>query len=161
VLHGRLQALQLPDLGHDVTWAQRAPEDAPQLAHELAAGLDERRRELGERLAAKPEPWLTRHLGVPARDASPALREEYVRRAGTAAVYREARGITDPQQAVSFGPHPELELAALQRDTFQALEIADQQAEIRAISRGSLRPACSTVTARKRPRRRTCPGGCG
>ena len=73
-----------------------------------------------------------------ARDASPALREEYVRRAGAAAAYREARGITDPQQAVSFGPHPEPELAALQRDTFQALEIADEQAEIRAMSRGEL-----------------------
>jgi AAA domain len=138
VLHGRLQALQLPELGHPVTWAQRTPEGAPQLAFELAAGLDERRRELGERLAAKPEPWLTRHLGVLARDASPALRGEYVRRAGTAAAYREARGITDPQQAVSFGPHPEPELAAMQRDTFQALEISDEQAEIRAVSRGAL-----------------------
>jgi hypothetical protein len=71
-------------------------------------------------------------------DASLALREDYVQRAGTAAAYREARGITDPQQAVSFGPHPEPELAAMQRDTFQALEIADEQAEIRAMSRGEL-----------------------
>jgi hypothetical protein len=109
-----------------------------QVAHELAAGLDEWRRELGERLAVKPEPWLTRYLGVLSPDASPALREEYVQRAGTAASYREARGITDPQQAVSFGPHPEPELAAMQRDTFQALEIADEHAEIRAMSRGEL-----------------------
>ena len=138
VLHGRLQHLQLPVPGHDVTWAQRTPEDAPQIAHELAAALDERRRELGERLAAQPEPWLTRHLGVPPNHASPALREDYVRRAGTAAAYREARGITDPQQAVSFGPHPEPELAAMQRDTFHALEITDEQAEIRVMSRGEL-----------------------
>jgi hypothetical protein len=129
---------QLPTLGHDVTWAQRTPEDAPQIAHELAAGLDERRRELGERLAAKPEPWLTRHLGVLSPAASLALREDYVQRAGTAAAYRDARGIIDPQQAVSFGLHPGPELAALQRDTFQALEIADEQAEIRAMSRGEL-----------------------
>jgi hypothetical protein len=138
VLHGRLQRVHLPDLGRDVTWAQRTPADAPRVAHELAAGLDQRRRELGERLAAKPEPWLTRHLGVLSLDASPALREEYVRRAGTAAAYREARGITDPQQAVSFGSHPEPELAALQRDTFQVLEIADEQAEIGAVSCGEL-----------------------
>ncbi len=138
VLQGRLQRVPLPDLGHAVTWAQRTPEDAPQIAHELAAGLDGRRRELGERLAAKPEPWLTRHLGVLPGDASPALREDYVQRAGTSAAYREARGITDPQQAVSFGAHPEPELAAMQRDTFQALEIADEQAEIRAMSRGEL-----------------------
>ena len=138
VLHGRLQQLQLPDPGPEVTWAQRTPGNAAQVAHELAAGLDERRRELGERLAAHPEPWLARHLGVLAADASPALREEYVRRAGTAAAYREARGITDPQQAVSFGPHPEPELAAMQRATFASLEITDEQAEIGAMSRGEL-----------------------
>jgi conjugative relaxase-like TrwC/TraI family protein len=138
VLHGRLQRVPLPDLEHAVTWAQRTPEDAPPIAHELAAALDERRRELGERLAATPGPWLARHLGVLPPDASPTLREDYVQRAGTAAAYREARGITDPQQAVSFGRHPEPELAAMQRDTFQALEIADEQAEIRAMSRGEL-----------------------
>ena len=138
VLRGRLQQLQLPDPGHEVTWAQRTPGNAAQVAHELAAGLEERRRELGDRLAANPEPWLARHLGVLSPDASPALREEYVWRAGTAAAYREARGITDPQQAVSFGPHPEPELAAMQRDTFAALEITDEQAEIRAMSRGEL-----------------------
>ena len=36
VLHGRLRALKLPDLGHGVTWAQRTPKDAPAVAHELA-----------------------------------------------------------------------------------------------------------------------------
>jgi hypothetical protein len=138
VLHGRLQRVPLPDPGHAVTWARRAPEGAPQIAHELATDLDKRRQELGERLVAKPEPWLTRHLGVLPPDASPAVREDYVQRAGTAAAYREARRITDPQQAVSFGPHPEPELAAMQRDTFRALEIADEQAEIRAVSRGAL-----------------------
>jgi len=122
-----------------VTWAQRTPENAPALAHELAAGLDDRRRELGERALANPEPWLTRHLGAPPRpDTSPILREDYAWRAGTAAAYREARGITDPQQAVSFGPHPEPELEALRRDTVRALEITDEHAEIRAMSRGEL-----------------------
>jgi hypothetical protein len=106
VLHGRMQRLQLQSQGHSVTWAQRTPENAPALAHQLAAGLDDRRRELGERVLANPEPWLTRHLGAPpGPDASAVLREDYARRAGTAAAYREARGITDPYQAVSFGPH--------------------------------------------------------
>ena len=139
VLHDRLRRLRLPEQGHGVTWAQRTPENAQALAHELAAGLDDRRRELGERALANPEPWLTRHLGAPpGPDASPVLREDYARRAGTAAVYREARGITDPQQAVSFGPHPGPELEALRKDTVRALEIADEQAEIRAMSRGEL-----------------------
>ncbi len=46
-----------------------------------------------------------------APDASSALREEYIRRTGLAAAYREAAGITNPDQAVSLEPHgnPELE----------------------------------------------------
>jgi hypothetical protein len=54
VLHGRLQRLQLPAREHAVTWAQRTPDNAPALAHELAAGLDARRRELGERALRTP-----------------------------------------------------------------------------------------------------------
>ena len=139
VLHGRLQCLQLPAQGHSVTWAQRTPDNASALAHELAAGLDDRHRGLGERALANPEPWLTRHLGPPPRpDASPILREDYAQRAGTAAAYREAQGITDPDQAVSFSPHPGPELEILRKDTLRALEVADEQAEIRAMSRGEL-----------------------
>jgi hypothetical protein len=139
VLHDRLQRLQLPGQGHGVTWAQRTPQHAPALAHELAAELDDRRRELGERALENPEPWLTRHLGAPpGPGASPVLREDYAQRAGTAAAYREARGITDLEQAVSLDPHPDPELEALRRDTVRALEIADEQAELRAMSRGEL-----------------------
>jgi hypothetical protein len=139
VLHGRLQRLQLPAQEHDVTWAQRTPQNAPVLAHELAAGLDARRRELCEQALANPEPWLTRHLGSPpGPHASPVLREDYAWRAGTAAAYREAQGLTDPDQAVSFDPHPGSELEALRKDTLRALEIADEHAEIRAMSRGDL-----------------------
>ena len=58
--------------------------------------LDLRARALGGQLTASPEPWLARHLGVLAPTASPARREEYVRRAAAAAAYREAAGITDP-----------------------------------------------------------------
>ena len=73
VLHGRLLRLQLRTQEHGVTWAQRTPQNAPPLAHELAAALDDRRRELGERALANPEPWLTRHLGPPpGPDASPS-----------------------------------------------------------------------------------------
>ena len=71
VLHGRLQRLALLDLRHDVTWAQRTPATALPLARELAAALDDRARTLGEQLAASPEPWLARHLGVLAPAASP------------------------------------------------------------------------------------------
>ena len=40
------------------------PPAPPPVAHELAAELDDRVRALGERMAAAPEPWLARQLGV-------------------------------------------------------------------------------------------------
>ena len=39
---------------------------------------------------------------------------------------------------MSLDPHPEPELEAMRRDTVRALEIADEQAEIRAMTRGEL-----------------------
>jgi len=139
VLHGRLQRLALPDLRHDVTWAQRTPAGAPAAARELAAALDDRARALGEGMAASPEPWLACQLGVLAPGASPALREEYTRRAGTAAAYREAAGITNPDQAVSLEPHrgnPELE--AMRNTVLTALEIRDEADIMRGLDRGEL-----------------------
>ena len=126
VLHGRLQRAALPDPGHDVTWSQRTPHDAPEVAHELAAGLDDRIRELGERMTERPQQWLLKHLGPLAPGASPALRADYARRAGIAAGYREAAGITDPGQAVSPQPHrasPELD--AMRSSTMKGLAIPE------------------------------------
>ena len=139
VLHGRLQRLALPDLRHDVTWALRTPAGAPAVARELAAALDDRARALGERQAASPEPWLARQLGILTPGASAALREEYTRRAGTAAAYREAAGITNPEQAVSPMPHrnqPELE--AMRKAVLAALEIRDEAEILRGPDRGEL-----------------------
>jgi hypothetical protein len=90
-------------------------------------------------MAASPEPWLARHLGVLSSGASPALREEYGRRAAAAAAYREAAGITDPQQAVSPGPHrgnPELE--GMRQATIRALEIRDEADIMRGLTQGEL-----------------------
>ena len=139
VLHGRLQRLALPDLRHDATWVQRTPVTAPPAAHQLAAALDDRARALGERLAASPEPWLARHLGVLAPAGSPALRAEYTRRAGTAAAYREAAGITNPDQAVSAEPHRgNTELEAMRKAVLAALEIRDEADILRGLDRGEL-----------------------
>ena len=139
ILHYRLQQLALPDRRHDATWAQRTPATAPSIARELAAALDDRARALGERLAAGPEPWLARQLGVLAPGASPALREEYTRRAGLTAAYREAAGITNSDQAASLEPHrgnPELE--NMRMAVFTALEIRDEAEILRALYRGEL-----------------------
>ncbi|HEX3957467.1 MAG TPA: MobF family relaxase [Trebonia sp.] len=140
VLHGRLQRIPLHGpSGHNRTWAERIPASAPAVAHELAAALDTRAQALGDQLTASPEPWLARHLGVLAPSASPALREEYTRRAAAAAAYREAAGITDSQQAVSPDPHrssPELE--GMRQATIRALEIRDEAEIMRGLTQGQL-----------------------
>ena len=139
VLHGRLQQLKLADFGHSVTWAQRTPKNAPAVAHDLAAGLDQRARALGDQLAASPEPWLARQLGVLAPHASPLLREDYARRAAAAAAYREAAGITDPGQAIAPEPHrgnPELD--HLRQTAIRALEIRDETEIFRGMTHGEL-----------------------
>src|SRR5579859_4339433 len=139
VLYGRLQRLQLPDLGHSVTWAQRTPKDALPVAHELAAGLDQRARAFGEHLAASPEPWLASQLGVLAPHASPLLREDYAQRAGAAAAYREAAGITDPGQAIAPRPHrgnPELD--HLRQAAIRALELRGETEILRRMTHGEL-----------------------
>ena len=137
VLHGRLQRATLPDPGHEATWSQRTPQHAPEVAHELAAGLDDRIRELGERMIERPPPWLLKHLGVLAPGTSPALRQDYARRAGIAAGYREAAGITEPDRAVSAQPHranPELD--AMRLSTMKALAIRENV--YAAMTRGEL-----------------------
>jgi AAA domain len=126
VLHGRLQHVTRPEPGHDLTWSQRTPDDAPAVARELAAGLDGRIAELGEQMIERPQPWLLNHLGMLAPGASPALRADYARRAGIAAGYREAAGISDPGQAVSPQPHranPELD--AMRLAAMKALAIPE------------------------------------
>lgn len=70
-------------------------------------------------------------------NASPALRVEYAHRAGIAAGYREAAGITDPDQAISPEPHranPELD--AMREASIGALEITE--GPYRAMTRGQL-----------------------
>jgi hypothetical protein len=140
VLHGRLRHLHLPATGHQpATWAERTPASAPAAAHELASALDHRPQELGERHAASPQPWLTRHLGILPADASPALHDDYTSRAGHAASYREAAGITNPEQAVSPEPHhgnPELE--HMRQNVIRLLEIPDEAAMWAGMSRSQL-----------------------
>jgi hypothetical protein len=138
VLHGRLEGLGL-DQPADATWAQRTPDGASALARDLAEGLDDRVRELGVRNAGRPEPWLARHLGVLAPDASPALRADYERRAGVAASYREAAGITDPDRAIAADPHQgNRDLETARKAAMMALQIRDESEYLRGLTRGEL-----------------------
>ena len=98
---------------------------------------------LGERQLAEPEPWVMWHLGPPPREPDPGLQTllaaDYARRAGIAAGYREAAGITDPHQVIRREGHkgnPELE--AMRHDGVSALQIHDEQADLAGMDRGQL-----------------------
>ena len=92
VLHGRLAHIEKSERT-PTTWAQRTPENAPQLAHEAAKAIDDRITALGMRYAEKPEPWLTSQLDAFPVHGSALEQRDYLHRAGSAAAYREAAGI--------------------------------------------------------------------
>ena len=138
VLHGRLARIEKSE-STPTTWAQRTPENAPQLAHEAAKAIDDRIAALGMRHAERPEPWLTSQLGAFPVHGSALEQQDYLHRAGSAAAYREAAGIDDPHQAVSLTPHkgdPVRE--RMRRDTITQLEIRDEGQLYRAMTRGEL-----------------------
>ena len=141
VLHGRLGTTVRPDA--PVSWSARTPESAGEIAQATAGALDERTAALGERQLAQPEPWAMRHLGPPPRESKPGLQAlleaDYARRAGIAASYREAAGITDPHQVIRWeGPKGNPELEAMRHDAIFALQIHDEQADLAGMDRGQL-----------------------
>jgi len=155
VMHGRLKAAQMTGAGQTVTWAERTPAASRQgLGGRLADHLDARAAELGRAQAVRPEPWLLRHLGPPpGPDASAALRADYEHRAAVAASYREAAGITDPDVSLGEIPRGVPELAASWRAAAHALEIPDELAAVRGMSRADL----EALTARYEQVQRAAP----
>ena len=123
---------------------RRGPRSPPgRSPRATAEALDARAAALGERQLAEPEPWVMRHLGPPPRESKPGLQTllaaDYARRAGIAAGYREAAGITDPHQVIRWEGHkgnPELE--AMRHDAIFALQIHDEQADLAGMDRGQL-----------------------
>jgi conjugative relaxase-like TrwC/TraI family protein len=146
VLHGRLEKEPAPVRGQTQTWAERAPQDAPEAALETAAMLDARQAELGRQVAAQPPPWALEAWGVPPSGPG-ALREDWERRAGIVESYRETAGITDPQQAIGPVPAGQAQLREAFRSSVVALELPDSEALMRAMGRGQLE---TQVTAYER-----------
>jgi conjugative relaxase-like TrwC/TraI family protein len=91
------------------TWTERAEglagrgDDVGRFAAEVGAHLDRRGAELGERVAADRPMWAREQLGeVPVEVEQ---REEWQRRAGMIAAYREQCGIADALPSVGARPH--------------------------------------------------------
>jgi hypothetical protein len=143
VLHGRLGKEPAPARGQTRTWAERAPRVAPGQALEAARRLNARQAELGRQLAAQPPEWALRAWGVP--PAGPgALREDWERRAGVVASYREAAGITGPAQAIGPVPSGQAQLREAFHAAVVALELPGDQALLQAMGRGQLEAQVSS-----------------
>lgn len=91
------------------TWTARAEglaargDDLGRFVGEVGAHLDQRTAELGERVASEPPTWAREQLGeVP---DEPEQRQEWQRRAGSIAAYREQAGIADALPSVGARPH--------------------------------------------------------
>jgi hypothetical protein len=139
VLHSRVRELAGPDAPRPATYAERTPPAGdPQIdryLHELAALMDQRTIDLGERAAADPPGWALEHLGPVPED--PLQRHEWAVRAGTAAAYRERHGRTDPRDAIGREPAAP-EARADWSAARAALGIPRRQAQVAAASTGEL-----------------------
>jgi len=106
--------------------------------HSLAQASDERAEELGRELAENPPGWLTASLGpVPdqVRD-----RDDWERRAGLVAAYREMRGQEDDADALGAAPKPgQVEQYAAYRAAWRTLGRPEIEREELEMTDGQLR----------------------
>ncbi len=138
-LHGRLGKEPPPARGETRNWAERAPENAPEPVREAARMLDSRQAELGRQLAERPPLWAIDAWGVPPPEAeSAARRADWEKRAGIVESYREAAGITDLAHAIGPVPSGQAQLREAFHSAVVALQLADDQALLRAMGRGEL-----------------------
>lgn len=155
VLYHRIRAkveatLAPPQLN---SFADLIPADVPDRVRPWlearADRADDRRRELGERVADAPPPWALNALGEPPAD--PLRRLEWERKAGWAAAAREMGGHDDDVDALGIAPPAGLsERWAIWRTAHTALDLPDAGADEREMTDGQLR---NRVAAYERERR--------
>ena len=101
--------------------------------------LDTRQAELGRQLAERPPLWAISAWGVPPSEAeSAARRADWEKQAGIVGAYREAAGITDLAHALGPVPSGQAQLREAFHSAVVALQLADDQALLRAMGRGDL-----------------------
>jgi hypothetical protein len=137
VLHGRAGKEPAPARGATAGWAERAPGDVTPAIETAGEMLDARQAALGERLAANPPAWALRAWGDP-RAKTGAERADWEQLAAIVESYREAAGITDPEQATGPVPSGKAHLAEAFRASVRALRLPDEAALLRAMNRGQL-----------------------
>jgi conjugative relaxase-like TrwC/TraI family protein len=136
-LHGRAGKEPAPVRGATVTWAERAPREGGAEISAAAEMMDARQAALGERVAANPPAWAVSAWGRPPAGPGP-LRDDWLRRAGAVESYREAAGVTGPDQALAPVPAGHPQLAEAFHASVRALELPDEAALLQAMGRGEL-----------------------
>lgn len=142
VLHARIRT-HVGDLAHTISsYRDLIPRGIP-AAHQahlatLADAADDRRRELGARVADTAPAWATSTLGAVPDD--PLERASWEARAGWAAAYRENAEHTDDEQALGTAPPPALaEKRAVWWTAHDALGLPDVAPDEAAMTEGQLR----------------------
>jgi conjugative relaxase-like TrwC/TraI family protein len=136
-LHGRAGKEPAPARGATTGWAERAPGEVTPAIEAAGEMLAARQAVLGERLAANPPAWAKAAWGDP-RAKTGAERADWERLAGIVESYREAAGITDPQQAIGPVPASKAHLAEAFHAGIRALRLPDEAALLRAMGQGDL-----------------------
>lgn len=142
VLHGRVcRMVGTPEPPVVTGYLDRTPAIADpvadRFARDLAAAMDERVSQLGNRIAMDRPAWALRYLDQ--LPADPVERADWIRRAGVAAAYREERGYHDEADAI--GPAPERgspEQRASWHAAYTALRMPDEGREFAAATDGRL-----------------------
>jgi hypothetical protein len=142
VIHGRIEQLSLPRFGDTSSYVERTPQiaspDHARIARVTAEAMDARQLELGAEVARRPPVWAVRYLGLPPREEG-ALRQDWIRRAGTAAGYRELADHKDPAEAIGeLPPTGAAELREAWAAAARALEMPDEESDVRMASAGQL-----------------------
>ncbi|MBW4722422.1 MobF family relaxase [Saccharothrix obliqua] len=125
--------------GRDWTTFQ-APVDGPvgEFMQGLAVASSDRQDELAAQVAADMPAWAQQYLGdVP---DEPGQREEWMRRAGVAAAYRELHAIPDEQVSIGPAPSPENEFHRIMwREAHRALGNPADAMDFQSASEAELR----------------------
>lgn len=146
VLHHRITSTLMGRMTTNVTdLADLIPADAPPewaayLRNRAEAGTT-RRHELGAEVAEQAPMWAIEALGPPPDSGDDVLgRQEWERRAGSAAAYRELVGWDDDRDALGNAPAPAMaEKAALFRAAHRELGLLDVTDEEADLTDGQLR----------------------
>ncbi len=124
------------------TYTERVPHvDDPEwrrYLHGLAESADDRRRELGDQLAADPPQWAVEALGPVPEDLAEAT--EWSRRAGAVAAHRELTGYDDAAEPLGSAPKPgQVETYASWLTAWRALGRPEAHRDELEMSDGQLR----------------------